>query len=591
MRFLTISAALALPANVFGAVTCPVADQNANWYINLVWAGFTAVADPVRAAVATSMTGTHATKPAAWDANLVADLAAPTSACGTCAFTFIEAVYALKTGLGTTCSATTWATAASATSSITGACQILLYDAINAFNTCAGNGLNLVTGAAPTRCAKAEFTDFAIAFNPLSAIAECTYSDTAITSATAIANCVGSDFIAAKASLGCKTCFDALMTDIRGISATCVNSGEYSYSDCSGISTLQTAFAACSGGMTFADVEEVHCSANQIRVIEAMRPYTSVVKCAFLASGDGYCLDYYNTVRDALDELNDDGVCSAYFSDFVTNAINDAPAICETTPFAAACTDVLGAYEMALYAAQVSAGMVIDATTTKCSSTQWRAIVDSEKSYVPFVRCAMKGTSPASVLDCIESDSFLDNVLATAPCASCFKQLAIEAYVARTKDLSLIVEAVCADPYSSACVTALAKPLAIFKDCSGFNAVIISNAQCSASARAALESENAGLSKVKALVGSSATATQALYQYSQISSTLSAIDFPCMFCHLDLIASMFDLSVADKAVCVANIISWDCYMAMGINLDNFYRCSRGWGSTAVTSAARDAWAP
>ena len=375
------------------------------------------------------------------------------------------------------------------------------------------------------------------------------------------------------------------MTGIRDKSPDCESLGVFSYSDCTDdqdIPGLLKDFAACSGGMTFNIQKEEHCTANQIRVVKTMRPYTSIIKCASTGIFSTDCLDYYNTFRIATDEFIEVD-CTLYFDDFLYNAIPEAPA-CATNAFAAACTDFIGDIGKSLYNTEVFSGIVIDTTSTKCTSTQWNAIADFEKSYIPFVLCAMRGTSPVFVLDCIEADALLENVLASAPCASCFKQLAIEAYIARILDT--LVEVLCVDPYSAGCISALAKPLAIFKECSGFNAMIISNGECSASARAELETRNAGLAQVIALVGNSVTATQAVFQYSQISDALNAAQFPCMYCHVDLIVSMFNLSVADRDVCVADLTSWDCYVAMGSSLDNFYRCSRGVVSTTVTSEAR-----
>ena len=296
------------------------------------------------------------------------------------------------------------------------------------------------------------------------------------------------------------------------------------------------------------------------------------------------CLDYYNSIRAALNDFDDNQNCSNHFAAFANTADLDAT-VCETTPFAAACIDAISSYGEDLYDLHVNAGVIIDTTSTKCSSTQWRAMADADQSYIPFVRCAMKATSVEFVLDCIESDHLSENVLETANCGSCFKQLAIEAYLARTSE----VQVLCIDPYSAACIAALPKPFAFFKACSGFDSKIISNGECSVGAQAGLEYENAGLAKVIALVGNSVTVTQALFEYSQLSEALSTSDFPCMYCHLDLIQSMFDLTDDDRAICIADFTSWSCYMALGFSMDNFYRCSRGWISTTATSTPRDAY--
>ena len=459
-----------------------------------------------------------------------------------------------------------------------------MYDAIVEFNTCAGNGYDIVTKAPTQRCTEAEFVPFAIAHNPLSAIAKCSFDDTSLTTASALAACVGASYVADKAALTCEPCFDDLTLGIQALASTCERGDGFDYLGCTGIAALVTDFGTCSGGFTFYNVEEGHCSADQFRVIEAMRPYTNMVKCAFVTGDESLCLDYYNSIRDALNDFDDEQVCSGHFAAFVGMA---TPAnICETTPFAAACIDAISAYQGALYDIQVNTGVAIDTTSTKCSSTQWRAMADTDTSYIPFVRCAMQSDSVNIVLECIESDPLLENVLSTAPCVSCFKQLAIEAYVARTSE----VEALCVDPYSAGCVSALAKPFAIFKECSGYDAKIISNGECSASARSALQSDDAGLAKVMDLVANSVTPTEALYEYGRISDALSTTEFPCMYCHLDLITNMFNLSDDDRAICIGDFTSWDCYMVMGPSMDNFYRCSRGWSSTSATSIRRDVYA-
>ena len=313
-----------------------------------------------------------------------------------------------------------------------------------------------------------------------------------------------------------------------------------------------------------------------------MRPFGTVVSCAldFPASND--CTNYYNSIIDALNDLEGTplgGVCAGYVSQLRSdiNAGRYGYECESNNPFAPIFSYQMSMYTEALYNFEINTGTVIDTKPTKCSLAQWNAIPAVGKSFIPIIRCAMHANSLIEALDCLENDDLLVPILANIPCDSCFKQLAVEAYLARDASADLL----CADEYSSGCMVAMTKPLQIFKECSGFNAAVISNGECSASVQAQLEASDAGISKVISLISTAHTLTEALYEFDQIVSTMSGTDFPCMYCHVDLIKDMFALSTADKATCVADYTNWACYMAMGPKLDKYWRCSRGWTTHQV----------
>lgn len=177
-------------------------------------------------------------------------------------------------------------------------CLSGLYEAITAFNTCANNGIDFVTKAASVRCTIEEFTNFAIQFNPVDSGSKCAHDDTAITTVAQLNACIGSDFVAAKANLGCKSCFDPLLLAVQQNAHYCGN-GDYD-PDTGCLSSLQedlSTFATCTGGMMFSPERETHCSTDQIRIIDAMRPFKSVVECVFMDyTTDHVCLDYYSSI-------------------------------------------------------------------------------------------------------------------------------------------------------------------------------------------------------------------------------------------------------------------------------------------------------
>lgn len=256
-------------------------------------------------------------------------------------------------------------------------------------------------------------------------------------------------------------------------------------------------------------------------------------------------------------------------------------------PFTASCSDPMRRFGHALYNLEVSIGAHVNSDSTKCSSIQWSASLTADSaahSYIPIVRCAMRSESPVEVLDCIDRDV---SIVASIPCASCFQQLGIEAFMEIQRDE--IVRSLCADLYSTGCQTAIMKPLQIFKECSGFNAAIVSNGQCSESALASLSTAGIDVEKVISLITSSETMTEAVYRLSLIRDQLSDLDYPCKYCFMDLLMDYYTLSTADGETCIAgNFVSWDCYMAMGPKLDNFRRCSIGWES-AFVAPSRDAY--
>ena len=115
-------------------------------------------------------------------------------------------------------------------------------------------------------------------------MAKCAFENTSLTTVSAIERCLGSSYIADKAALNCKSCLDDLALGMQALASTCEAGAGFDYLQCDGIPDLVTEFATCSGGFTFDNVKEGHCSADQFRVIEAMRPYTNVANVHSMAA-------------------------------------------------------------------------------------------------------------------------------------------------------------------------------------------------------------------------------------------------------------------------------------------------------------------
>ena len=574
-----ILATCLLAKHAIGVTVCPAEEIDANWYADLAYCGLTASAASTASSLQDCVNGLTGvdTIPTKSDTLITHIPPSPglVDACGTCGLKFAQAVYPLTTMFRMWCSPIV--------SNIVNHdfCESYLSDAIVEFNACAKNGVDLVTLETSTRCSITEFRNFALQFSTLEAAFKCAYEDTSLVSVAQISACIGPDFVAAKAQLGCKSCLDTMISTIQANAASCDDNGTFNFYDCYMDSAL-VGFQTCAGGMRFYAAIELHCSTDQIRVIQDMRPYGTAVSCGLEFSWNYDCLNYYNSIMDALNDVEgtpQGGICAGHVSTFLTALfIAQIAYECDpNNPFAAVCSYRMSMYTDALYDFEYYSGTVIDTTPTKCSLAQWNAIPAAGKSSIPIIRCAMHASSLIDALDCLDSDDLLAQGLANIPCVSCFRQLAVEAYLAR--DVS--ADFLCADEYSSGCIIAMTKPLQIFKECSGFNAAIISNGECSASVQAQLEADNAGIAKVISLVSTAHTLTEALYEFDQIVKSTSSTEYPCMYCHVDLLKDFYTLSAADKATCVADYTNWACYMAMGPKLDKYWRCSRGWTTHQV----------
>ena len=234
------------------------------------------------------------------------------------------------------------------------------------------------------------------------------------------------------------------------------------------------------------------------------------------------------------------------------------------------CLDSLTGLYAPIYEFDVAAGFELNTGTTICTETQWAKLSDSEKSYIPALRCAIRSTSVLETLDCIEFDS--SAILAKEriiPCTACFKQLAIEAFLMR----DTLPDILCMDTFSEGCLEAMSVPLVNFRTCSGTDAIDTSYDACEDSVGPA------SLAMALELVRESRTPTEGVLKFNQWSGLTGS---NCAYCHQDLIEDLFNLQ--DRSVCFYDLTSGDCYMAAGPLLDKFWKCANGWYSDIVAEA-------
>ena len=464
-------------------------------------------------------------------------------------------------------------------------CLLVLYEAIEAFNACSENDLNFVTREASTRCTATEFTDFAIAYNPLSAIAECVFDDSSFTTVEAIGTCVGgSTFLAARLAIGCSVCVDDLMLQIAAFAEECEGQDVYSFWHCpsENLEAAIEAFGVCSGGFRFEPVEEDHCGYDQLRVIDAIQPYDLIMHCIFnLDVGNpSTCLETYSSLVGALSLTDGSLDCIVYFENFYAQFDEYKEDYdCEDHIFGSACTSELRKVDGLLYTLEVSSGTVISTRARQCLESEWLAISDSQTSYVPLLRCALASSSIGETLDCVETDELLAPVWENVSCASCWKQFAIEAFVVRANDASLLTDIVCLDPYSLDCLELMSDPLLNFEVCSGFAPRLISNGECTSQVEASLLANGVDFDGLASIIRNSKMAAEAVYTFTQIANQMDS--YSCKYCYIELIHNVYETE--NLAACVADLSSWACYMSMGPHLNNFWKCARGWTSDAVAT--------
>ena len=181
------------------------------------------------------------------------------------------------------------------TKAFSGICRARLHVAIDAFNTCAGNGYDFITGELiDEKCSTSEFMAFAIKYNPMDTFARCQFAG--ITgSVEAMLNCVavresanvgGSGyypFLTDYRAMTCRECFDSLANEIRLFDDYAfLEDEEYNFrAGEEDLNVVLSNYATCTGGLIFALESEDRCTVEDSRIVAAMRPYLAAMMCPF----------------------------------------------------------------------------------------------------------------------------------------------------------------------------------------------------------------------------------------------------------------------------------------------------------------------
>lgn len=120
----------------------------------------------------------------------------------------------------------------------------------------------------------------------------------------------------------------------------------------------------------------------------------------------------------------------------------------------------------------------------------------------------------------------------------------------------------------------MAKPLTFFKICAGFDAKLISTAQCTR------DTAYSGLEFVLQILANSETVVEAQFVFEGSGEEPSYI---CKYCFYDLMEAMFEISHSERNTCVRYFYSWGCIMALQRRCEMFWKCAIGWQLDIVAS--------
>jgi hypothetical protein len=595
---------------------------------------------------------------------VVAMLPATPTGCGSCAYSFYKSVFAavteaagsaVKCGLFTTnptlfteLTYANWGQtsslgetggwAKSLTADIMNAAECIstIQPAIDAFNRCAGNGMDIKTAELNKICMPTDLRNLDGTYGVYNTVMTKALVGTAYTTA----------FSGAYSGLACRSCIDAFETAIKaentGSNANALydsatpsgtpkcqddstpwafnpyqatNAADCLHSSGSVVTAALDDFQVCAGASYMVNKKKRQpVTDTQKTLINALKPYEAIVRCSVIDAND-------ISGSPTADELAAWETCMTGYSplfDFNTQSSLSAPtvgpAVCLkalatgvqqggptgvcTSAYdvfddaATKCIDMLNKTDMAYSGAYASdtassliqffqcSGVDLDLEKTTCSTTEIAAISSIHKSYVPVIEIAMgaAGTGDAgaaAAVTAIMADTDLWAGVGDVPCRSCYAKLAAELKHEMTTDDKNL----CSNPYSTECKsTRVAAALARFKTCSGFDLTSAAANTCTSAEWDIMRNAKLQANTFNLLLPSvSATLTQAQFHLAELMTTLKAANptktFRCDHCYEVLVNDLYSLSLANKQICQANIGSGACFAVASSAFTKFATCS------------------
>ena len=485
------------------------------------------------------------------------------------------------------------------------ACTAALAGVVDEFNACADNGLDISTGISATRCTLAEFRDLQMNYTPYESLATAAFgTDVANTSANAdiIEAADLTDAIDAL-STPCQARFSALIDSLQLVTtanaASCFDESdlpaplvEACLNDADVATPVRT-FATNSKGYQLSTITSTHCDDSSL-INDVLRPYRSLVACSNLPTyvEQEECMNEVNGFFSVVDSTVN---CFPCYADYLAELYADEASQeeCGSDPFDERCLMVQSLKGGPLYLFAMCAGFEMNTDDTTCSSQEKTDMGAPFETYAHITTCALYPTA-------LERSSCLANVHpmyegflegSTSGCLSCYWALMedVAAYAASDANLARI----CRNPHTEDCMdamTGVGKPLDRFTSCAGFDLVADSGLTCSDAEFNEILNMNLPFSSVVTFAFMSNTATQAFYLFDEMISQAMTeyeyewTDLPCLSCFYGLIQSGYNLKLADKETCYADINSADCHLVFGVALETFHACT---GQKFVFAAAEE----
>jgi hypothetical protein len=515
------------------------------------------------------------------------------------------------------------------------ACISTIQPAIDAFNLCAENGMDIKTAASIKMCTPESLLTLDGTYGLYETVMNKALLGTALPAA----------FVADYSDLPCRTCVDTLISSVTtansgkalydstgtittricqdagvGLPADFFKAGSGHCADAAGpIVPLLDTFQVCAGTTYMINKKKtIHASANEKILMNALKPYEAIVRCSIANSINTAtptattpawetCLKVYSplftyktdySISAASTNL---GRCIHSLGGAVNTASgtctagNDVFSVAAGTCMNSLNTTVSGtvAYGSDTTSALIQffqcSGVNLTRPATVCSSAEIAALSSIRKTYVPVIEIAMAtaGTGDAgavAAVTAIMADTDLWAGVGDVTCRSCYAKLVAELKHEMTTDDKNL----CSNPYSTECKsTRVTEALTRFQTCSGFGLTSASANTCTAAewdillnGRLQADTFNLLLPSVSASLG------QAQFHFEELMTTLKAANlaktFRCDHCFEVLVSDLYSLSLANKLICQANIDSGACFAVAASAFTKFTACS---GHTFYFSAA------
>ncbi len=500
------------------------------------------------------------------------------------------------------------------------ACINVLQPAIDAFNLCANNGVDIKTGVLNIQCAPADLLTLDATYNAYTVMMNSAFGITELSAA----------FTDAYNGLVCKSCFETFMSTITAAKAVLYDGASdkpcslgtspfapdlYStgVSECLGTTTATVinaikALQACAGtGYSFNLLQAYFPSAEDRILYTALKPYEAIVKCGDSATTgiaapvafDACVLDYSPLLNFTTIITTSAGtgfgkcvanLATAAYLDtgsYVPRTACGSNVFGTSNASAYGCVYALNNTASGLYPTGVTSalaeffqcsGMELNTVSSVCSTLNIRAIDDIHKSYVPIMEIAMakNSTTPSAAIEAVNAFADLMDVVEELPCASCYAVLAAELKDGMTTDDKNL----CLNPYTAECMASLNVTAALtrFETCSGFRLTKNSANTCTAAEWDIMQAADLQANTFNLFVaGVTGQETHAAWALANLTASVAeanpTLSFRCNHCYEVFVHDFYNLPVAAKNACVADINSATCYKGAALAFQKFSACS------------------